>query len=199
MVISVQEPVQTLQLRTFMADNSPSPSENPAPPPVRRHVNTWIIPLITVVLVIAAVAGGLYLQSIHFPGEEGLPSPSGAVEGGDAIYARYCATCHGDQGQGRGMFPPVLHTDWVEGDKERLILVTLHGLTGPIEVRGEVYDFDYGMPAFAGRLSDDDIADLLTFMRTSWGNEASPITAEEVARLREEHRDRSIPWRAEQL
>ncbi len=180
-----------------MPANSPSSNAQP-PPPVRRHLYTWLIPLITVVLVIAAVVGGLYLQATRFPGEEGLPVADD-VEGGAELYARYCATCHGDRGQGTAMFPPVVNTDWVVGDKDRLILVTLHGLTGPIEVRGELYDFDYGMPAFEDRLSDEQLASVLTHIRTSWGNEASPITSEEVAALRQEYEGRTTPWRDEEL
>ena len=183
-------------------NNSSSESAKP-PPPVKRHTYTWIIPLATVVIVIALVVGGLYLQAQYYPGEEGLPVPEefrvDDARNGDELYNQFCAACHGRQGQGVGMFPPLVDTDWVKGDPDRLILVTLHGLTGPIEVRGEIYDFDYGMPAFQGRMSDQEMANLLTFIRTSWGHDSSPITAEQVRELREAHDDRDYPWTAEEL
>ena len=77
--------------------------------------------------------------------------------------------------------PPLVGTDWVLGDKRRLIGVVLNGLNEEIEVDGEYYQ--NVMASFA-HLSDEELAAVLTYIRNSWGNSAAPITAEEVANER---------------
>ena len=108
---------------------------------------------------------------------------------GRAIYGRdgYCGTCH--QPDGRGLtaagFPPLADTRWVTGSEERLIKLTLHGLMGPIEVRGEEYPGNVPMTPFRGLLNDEEIAAVLTFIRNSFGNEASAVSPEKVKEIRE--------------
>lgn len=106
---------------------------------------------------------------------------------GAVVYNLYCSVCH--QGDGRGSsprFPPLAGTDWVTGDKERLIDVIMNGLEGPIVVLGERYNTP--MPAH-GFLSDEQIADVATYIRQSFGNEASAVSVEEVQRVRERSRE----------
>lgn len=101
---------------------------------------------------------------------------------GKKVYQTYCASCHMMSGKGApGMNPPLIETDWVLGDKERLIKVILNGLNEPIEIKGEIYQNIMTTHAF---LSDQQIADVLSYIRNSWGNEASNITTEEVAEIR---------------
>lgn len=99
---------------------------------------------------------------------------------GQRIYAAECATCHGADGRGvSGEHPPVRDSDWVSGDSRRLIAVILHGLKGPIEVNGEAWTGE--MPGFAA-LSDEDIAALLSYLRTEHlARRAAPISPDEVA------------------
>ncbi len=101
---------------------------------------------------------------------------------GERLYNSFCGTCHQRNGQGApGRFPPLAKTEWVTGSKDRLIRSVVHGLSGEIEVNGETY---HGlMPAF-DFLSDEDIATILTFIRTHFGNDASPISVKEVAASR---------------
>lgn len=116
-------------------------------------------------------------------------------KGGD-IYLAHCATCHQGQGGGvPGTFPPLTNSDWVSGDKGRLIAMVLHGLEGPIEINGDLYD--ELMPGFAF-LDDEDIAALLTFIRSSFGNNAAPVHESEV-RLVRNSEDRESPWQASEL
>jgi len=75
------------------------------------------------------------------------------------------------------MNPPLVQTDWVQGDKTRLIGVILNGLDEPIEINGETYQ--NVMPAH-DFLTDQQIADVLTYVRSHFGNKASAITVEEV-------------------
>jgi glucose/arabinose dehydrogenase/mono/diheme cytochrome c family protein len=101
---------------------------------------------------------------------------------GKNVYQTYCAACHMMSGKGApGMNPPLIATDWVVGDKERLIKVILNGLNEPIEIQGEIYQNIMASHAF---LTDQQIADVLSFIRNSWGNKASYVTVDEVAEIR---------------
>ncbi len=101
---------------------------------------------------------------------------------GKKVYDSFCLACHMADGSGvPGMHPPLIQTDWVTGDKERLIKITLEGMSGKIEVNGEEYNSI--MPPHS-HLSDKQIADVLTYVRKSFGNDASAITIEEVQKVR---------------
>jgi len=101
---------------------------------------------------------------------------------GKKVYDSFCLACHMADGSGvPGMHPPLIQTDWVTGDKERLIDITLNGMSGKIEVNGETYNSI--MPPHS-HLSDKQIADVLTYIRKSFGNDASEITVTEVQKVR---------------
>lgn len=117
---------------------------------------------------------------------------------GEEIYNAKCATCHGRGGEGiGGVFPPLIGTDWVTGDEATLIRILLHGMRGAVEVNGQPYSGI--MPAWQSVLSDEEIAQVATYVRTSWGNEAGPVAADEVGRVREAASGRSDAWTAEEL
>jgi mono/diheme cytochrome c family protein len=100
------------------------------------------------------------------------------MQAGKAVYAKNCLSCHMVDGAGvPGLNPPLAKTDWVLGDKKRLINVVLLGLNDPIIVNGDEYANP--MPA-QPHLSDKDIADVLTYIRNSFGNKASVVTEAEV-------------------
>ena len=100
---------------------------------------------------------------------------------GQLIYEQNCLTCHQSNGSGvPNLNPPLRGTDWVLGDKTRLINVVLKGLQGQ-EIEGDMYD--NAMPAH-DFLKDDQIADVLTFIRSNFGNKADAITADEVKAAR---------------
>ncbi|UBM59385.1 PQQ-dependent sugar dehydrogenase [Marinilongibacter aquaticus] len=102
---------------------------------------------------------------------------------GGKVYGTYCAGCH--QGNGLGdsqRFPPLAASEWVIGEKEKLITVLLQGLDGPIEVKGQSYNNVMPQHSF---LKDQEVAEVLTYIRQSFGNKASAITAEEVKAIRE--------------
>ena len=121
-----------------------------------------------------------------------------AAMDGEQIYNTRCMSCHQMGGRGvPGTFPPLTDTDWVTGDKGRLIRLLLHGLTGPIEVDGTRYSGV--MPPWGGALDDQGIADIATYIRTNFGNEASPIAAGEVAAVRAATKGRTKPWTAKEL
>ena len=106
---------------------------------------------------------------------------------GRRLYTQVCATCHQVNGQGvPGAFPPLAGVDWVTGDPDRLIRILVHGLQGPIEVKGNTYNGI--MPAFglgsAYNWNDERISHVLTYIRSEWGNEAEPISVEQVTAIR---------------
>lgn len=101
---------------------------------------------------------------------------------GKKVYDQFCKACHMDDGSGvQAMNPPLNGTDWVVGDKERLIKVVLNGLNEPVEIKGEIYQ---NVMAPHNFLDDRQIADVLTYIRQSFGNDASAIEASEVAAVR---------------
>lgn len=101
---------------------------------------------------------------------------------GKKVYDTYCSACHMASGKGApGMNPPLIGTDWVLGDKDRLVKVVLNGLNEPIEIQGEIYQNVMVSHSF---LTDQQIADVLSFIRNNWGNNASFVTVDEVAEIR---------------
>lgn len=115
---------------------------------------------------------------------------------GAEIYMSYCATCHQAEGGGvPGEFPPLTDSAWVNGDKGRLIATVLHGVQGPIEIKGQRYD--ELMPGHAF-LEDEDVAALLTYLRSSFGNNAGPVHDSEVLLVRDSDQ-RDTPWEATEL
>lgn len=107
---------------------------------------------------------------------------------GKEIYGRdgFCATCHQPDGKGLDAsgFPPLAGTQWAIGSEERLIKLVLHGLWGPIEVLGKQYPGQVPMTPYGGMLNDAEVAAVLTYVRNSFGNKASVISAEQVKSVR---------------
>ncbi len=106
------------------------------------------------------------------------PSAQASIKRGQKVYETTCIVCH--QKNGRGvprLNPPLVKTEYVLGDKSRLVQIVLKGLNQPIEVEGETYNNI--MPSFA-QLTDEQIADVLTYVRNSFGNKASAVTVAQV-------------------
>ena len=117
---------------------------------------------------------------------------------GKQVYSTTCAACHQVTGEGTaGVFPPLAGSEWVNGDDAKVVRILLHGVTGPIEVAGET--FNGMMPPWGGTLKDEDIAAVLTYVRSSWGNKAAPISAAKVASIRAATSSRTAPWTAAEL
>jgi len=101
---------------------------------------------------------------------------------GKALYTQHCMACHQEDGNGvPNLNPPIRKTEYVNGDKTRLINILLKGLNEPIEIDGEEYSNP--MPAF-NYLSNQQIADILTFIRNNFDNKSSAISVLEVAKVR---------------
>ncbi len=118
---------------------------------------------------------------------------------GKAVYETVCGLCHNNDGMGKpNQAPPFVGSEWVLGSPARMIRIPLAGLTGPITVQGQAINLS-SMPAMGAALSDEDLAAVLTYIRSSWGNKASPISAEQVKAVRAEIGNRTQPWTAGDL
>lgn len=103
------------------------------------------------------------------------------------LYRETCAACHGGNGRGvEGLAPPLDNSDWVKGSVDRLVLVLLHGLKGPVSVNGEQYEFNAQMPGLANNaeFSDQDITDLVTYLSNAFGTSSRGANAQKVKALR---------------
>jgi mono/diheme cytochrome c family protein/glucose/arabinose dehydrogenase/lysophospholipase L1-like esterase len=122
---------------------------------------------------------------------------------GKEIYARegFCSTCHQLDGGGltASQFPPLRGTPWVTGSPERLIKIVLKGIMGPIEVAGREYPGQVPMTPYEGMLNDTEIAAVLTYVRNSFGNQASPISPDLVKQVREEVKGKEGFWSPSEL
>ncbi|WP_375583253.1 PVC-type heme-binding CxxCH protein [Cyclobacterium xiamenense] len=134
--------------------------------------------------------------------QELLDQGPAVVTAGEALYEKACLTCHQAGGKGLpGVYPPLLGSKRVTGDETKLIKILLNGLTGPLDVAGEQYGAgtqSIPMPPMGG-MSDQEIADVLTYVRKEFGNGSTAVTAETVAKTREEVSGRTKAWTIREL
>ncbi len=115
----------------------------------------------------------------------------------------HCVTCHQPNGEGLApAYPPLAGSEWLKGSDERLIKLTLHGLWGPITVKGKHYGPEGGVPPmtrFAELLNDEEVAAVLTYVRNSWGNKGPAIQPDAVKKVRAANSKRMTFWSPEEL
>lgn len=120
------------------------------------------------------------------------PAVTDPIALGKKVYNGNCASCHQANGEGQpGKYPPMANSEWVLGSKERLAAIIIHGLTGPVTVKGGSYGTDQ-MSAWA--FDDKKMANVMTYIRKSWGNQASEVTPEEVAAARAKFASQSASY-----
>jgi mono/diheme cytochrome c family protein len=108
------------------------------------------------------------------------------VQRGKAIYEQTCLPCHqADAGGVPGMNPPLRKSPYVQGATARLIGIVLQGLNDGVEIDGDTYSNP--MPAFGGVLKDQEIADVLSYLRSHFGNKAGPVSKPQVSRIRQSY------------
>ena len=113
-------------------------------------------------------------------GNAGGSATSGGAAAGATVYTANCAGCHGATGAGQaGVFPPLAHNPVVVGDKTKVVNILNNGLNGSIQVNGGTYNGQ--MPAWKGNLTPQQIADVITYIRSAWGNKADAVTPAEVS------------------
>lgn len=113
----------------------------------------------------------------------------------------YCGTCHQPNGKGLAAtgYPPLAGTRWVTQKPERLIKLVLKGLYGPIRVKSVDYSGTVPMTPYEGLMTDDEIAAVLSYVRNSFGNNASMISPDLVREVRESVKDKKGFYRPEEL
>ena len=130
--------------------------------------------------VLFAVAASALTAAALVPHGHASATASAAPDG-KAVYTKNCSSCHQATGQGlTGTFPPLAKNDVVTGDPNKVIHILLNGLNGPIKVNGTSYN--NAMPPWKGTLSNAEIAAVITYIRSSWGNKASAVTEAQVAK-----------------
>jgi len=167
-------------------------------------LSIWLI----AVYGLAIFAGGAYLgrYSGNFSGDGLDPmmgSPPSKKGGGAAgpqqeqaelsphdrgkkIFAANCQTCHQANGEGvPGQYPPLAGSEFTNGGSRRMAMIVMKGLQGPVKVKGQMFGTAVMQP-WDKTLTDQKIADVITYERSEWGNNASPVTAEQIAALRKE-------------
>lgn len=117
---------------------------------------------------------------------------------GKRVFTSICATCHQPNGMGvPGQFPPLAGSEWAQGDEERIIRIVLQGLSGPITVEG--HEFNNVMAPLGAVLKDEQIANVLSYVRSEWGNSAPEVEPETVSKVRAETAGRTTNWTAAEL
>jgi mono/diheme cytochrome c family protein len=113
---------------------------------------------------------------------------------GKALFSANCITCHQANGEGvAGQYPPLAGSEVETGDAtNQLIAIVLKGLQGPVEIKGK--PFNNSMQAWEGQYTDQQLASILTYVRSDWGNNAPAITADMVKQMRSEFKDRKEQW-----
>ena len=177
----------------------------------RSTVPMWIVVLTLTLLFLGAVYfdhhGGWFNLNVYQPyasAEEldAYQPKSGAaamLAQGKRNYEMICGSCHGPDGMGKpSQAPPLAGSEWVNTKGfERLAHIPLAGLNGPLQVEGR--DWNLNMAPMGAGLSDADLANVLTYIRESWGNKAGPVTADDVKSIRGTTGARLQPLNAERL
>ena len=126
-----------------------------------------------------------------------------SAERGKAVFMQTCMACHQPTGMGiPGAFPPFDGSEYVQGDTKRLVALVIKGYMGPITVKGAQFNniliaVDTQFPMLK---ENAKLADVLNYIRTAWSNKAdAAITPDFVQKVRDEFKDRTSPWNAEDL
>ena len=173
----------------------PEPSQGPLP--------VWIVWVIGVGIFWAGAylfsfSGGFRADVFNFQPQFGVAggaqAPVDPKVVGKALFSANCITCHQADGQGvPGQYPPLAGSDVVLGDAvNHTIAIVLKGLQGPITIEGK--PFNNSMQAWEGQYTDQQVAAILTYERSDWGNNGPPVTADMVKQIRAEFKDRKDQW-----
>lgn len=131
-----------------------------------------------------AAAPAVDTSAIDKAPADNAPIDPAVMEIGKVQFAT-CGACHGLNGEGGPIGPPLAGSDWVHGPVSNLIRIQLRGLGGPITVSGKTYNFPAPMAALSYQ-TDEQIAAVLTYVRNSFGNKAPAVKPDQVKALRSE-------------
>jgi mono/diheme cytochrome c family protein len=206
--VEVARPHSEERFRGFGAGQSSveehSGSNEELPAPETGPIPLWLVWLIGLGLFWAGAylfsfSGGFKADVFDFEPKFGaqaggprLPPDPKVV--GKALFSANCITCHQANGEGLpGQYPPLAGSEVETGDAtNQLIAIVLKGLQGPVEIKGK--PFNNAMQAWESQYTDQQLASILTYVRSDWGNNAPAITAEMVKQIRDEFKDRKEQW-----
>jgi mono/diheme cytochrome c family protein len=193
-------------------ENKSSANGNSAEPTATRStVPMWIITATLALLFLGFVFfdkhSGWFDANVYAPyssseeleAAQPKSSAAAAIAQGKKNYETYCGACHGADGMGKpGQAPMLAGSEWVvDMGMKRLIHIPLAGLGGPLKVKGQ--DWNLAMAAMGAGLSNEDLAGVLTYIRGSWGNKASEVTAEDIKQVRDALGKSPQPYTMEKL
>jgi nitrite reductase (NO-forming) len=131
-------------------------------------------------LILGFVSTGLLTLLPSFQKKPAFDLKSSITRGRE-VYVTYCLSCHMDQGEGiEGVYPPLAKSDYLMADKNRAILQVLYGITGEMTVNGKVYN---GQMTGVD-IKDEEVSDVVNYIRNSFGNKGGAVTPAQVATLR---------------
>ena len=144
----------------------------------RRIMSTRPTPIVVIADSVHDATLGIAMNAL----KAGALTVQEQVDAGKALFAGTCSTCHQPDGKGmEGVFPPLAASDYIKADPKALPRVILHGLVGPVKVNGK--DYNSNMPPMS-QLTDDEVANISTYVLNSWGNPGGRVTKEEAAAIR---------------
>ena len=145
-----------------------------------------------IALILAALTAASFAEDIK-----------ASADRGKMIYLQSCMACHQITGQGvPGAFPPLTKTEYSIGDARRVVAIALKGIAGAITIEGKTYVVGMPQPdlTFPILKEDKNIADVLNYVRTNFGNDIKEaITTEFVAEVRKEFIERKTQWTEAEL
>lgn len=160
--------------------------------------------------VVLTIIGALFVWAAYYIWSSYSPMPPNlgddrvaadfavplAADGGQ-LYTANCVACHQATGAGvPGVFPPLAGAEWVVGDPAVAVRIVLHGITGPLTVKGTQYNGE--MPHFKDKFSDAELAAVVNHIRTSFGNTATEIDAAFVQQERESTQGQAAHWKGDE-
>lgn len=194
---------QIQKVHAILLREKPEPTEGYSPLPL------LLLGLMSALILFSSIYLGRYSGGFDpmVYDERILP---GMLEGGAApvaqdpkvlgkrVFMANCIACHQQTGLGLpGAYPPLAGSEWATGPEDRIIRIVLDGLSGPITVKGG--QFNNSMPAFGPQFRDEQIAAVLTYVRSDWGNNAPPVSADKVREIRGAVAGHTGPWSPEEL
>jgi mono/diheme cytochrome c family protein len=194
-----------------MSDELKSTESGPEPTAARSHLPMWILLALLALLYLGGIYfdhhSGWFDKQVYSPYAsaamlESYQPKSGAAAAraqGKKNFEAICGTCHGVDGLGKpGQAPPLAGSEWVNAKgHNRLAHIPLAGISGTLSVAGK--DWNLPMAAMGAALSDADLANVLTYIRSSWGNKAGEVTADDIKAVRAGMGARPQPMTAETL
>jgi mono/diheme cytochrome c family protein len=179
-----------------MSDELKSTESGPEPTAARSHLPMWILLALLALLYLGGIYfdhhSGWFDKQVYSPYAsaamlESYQPKSGAAAAraqGKKNFEAICGTCHGVDGLGKpGQAPPLAGSEWVNAKgHNRLAHIPLAGISGTLSVAGK--EWNLPMAAMGAALSDTDLANVLTYIRSSWGNKAGEVTADDIKAVR---------------